>query len=117
MSYIDGFVLAVPTANRDKYREVAQMAAEVFKAHGALRVVEAWGDDVPEGKVTSFTMAVQRKEEESVVFSYIEWPSREARDEGMKASMADPRMKIDMENMPFDGKRMIFGGFEALVQA
>jgi uncharacterized protein YbaA (DUF1428 family) len=117
MSYIDGFVLAVPTANRDKYREVAQTAAEVFKAHGALKVVEAWGDDVPEGKVTSFTMAVQRKDDEAVVFSWILWPSREKRDEGMKAAMADPRMKMDMENMPFDGRRMIFGGFEVLIEA
>lgn len=117
MSYIDGFVLAVPTAKRDEYRKLAQTAAEVFRSHGALRVVEAWGDDVPEGKVTSFTMAVQRKEEESVVFSYIHWPSRQARDDGMKASMADPRLKMDMENMPFDGKRMIFGGFEVLVEA
>ncbi|CAG9166808.1 DUF1428 domain-containing protein [Cupriavidus respiraculi] len=117
MSYIDGFVLAVPVANRDKYREVARTAAEVFKAHGAQQVVEAWGDDVPEGKVTSFTMAVQRKDDEAVVFSWIQWPSREARDAGMKASMADPRLNMDMENMPFDAKRMIFGGFEALVEA
>ncbi|UZN50794.1 DUF1428 domain-containing protein [Cupriavidus cauae] len=117
MSYVDGFVIAVPTANREAYREMAQKAAQVFKEYGALRVFECWGDDVPEGKVTSFTMAVQRKDDESVVFSWIEWPSREKRDEGMKASMADPRLANDMKNMPFDAQRMIYGGFETIVQA
>ncbi|ALD92257.1 DUF1428 domain-containing protein [Cupriavidus gilardii] len=117
MSYVDGFVIAVPTANREAYREMAQKAAQVFKEYGALRVFECWGDDVPEGKVTSFTMAVQRKDDESVVFSWIEWPSREKRDEGMKAAMADPRLANDMQNMPFDGQRMIYGGFEPIVQA
>lgn len=117
MAYVDGFVIAVPNANRDAYREMAQKAAQVFKENGALRVCECWGDDVPEGKVTSFTMAVQRKDDESVVFSWIEWPSRQQRDEGMKASMADPRLANDMQNMPFDGKRMIFGGFEPIVEA
>ena len=117
MSYVDGFVIAVPTANREAYREMAQKAAQVFKEYGALRVFECWGDDVPEGKVTSFTMAVQRKDDESVVFSWIEWPSREKRDEGMKAAMADPRLANDMQNMPLDGQRMIYGGFEPIVQA
>lgn len=116
MNYVDGFVLAVPTANRDRYRKVAEMAAQVFKDHGALEVVECWGDDVPEGKVTSFSMAVQRKPEESVVFSWITWPSRAVRDEGMKKSMADPRMQPGSD-MPFDGQRMIFGGFQIIVQA
>lgn len=116
MNYVDGFVLAVPTANRDRYRKLAEMAAQVFKDHGALEVVECWGDDVPEGKVTSFSMAVQRKPEESVVFSWITWPSRAVRDEGMKKSMADPRMQPGSD-MPFDGQRMIFGGFQIIVQA
>ena len=114
MSYVDGFVAAVPTANRDVYRKHAEAAAAVFKEHGAQRVVECWGDDVPEGKVTSFTMAVQRKSDEAVVFSWIVWPSRQARDEGWKKSMADPRLKPDANPMPFDAKRLIYGGFEVL---
>ena len=117
MNYVDGYVLAVPSANREQYRALAEQAAGVFKECGALSVVECWGDDVPEGKLTSFTMAVQRKEDESVVFSWVCWPSRGVRDEGMKKFMADPRMQPDANNMPFDGKRMIFGGFEVLVQA
>ena len=117
MTYVDGFVAAVPTANRQAYREHAEKAARLFKEFGALSVVECWGDDVPEGKVTSFPMAVQRKPDETVVFSWIVWPSRQARDEGMKKSMEDPRMNHDPKNMPFDGQRMIFGGFEIIVQA
>lgn len=117
MSYIDGFVVPVPTANRDKYRKLAEAGAVVFKEHGALKVVECWGDDVPEGKVTSFPMAVQRKPDETVVFSWILWPSRAARDEGMKKAMEDPRLKEQMKDMPFDGRRMIFGGFEVIVDA
>jgi len=113
MNYIDGFVLAVPTAKRETYRQLAEQAAAVFKDHGALAVVECWGDDVPEGKLTSFTMAVQRKDDETVVFSWITWPSRAVRDEGMKKAMDDPR--INMKDMPFDGQRMIFGGFQVIV--
>jgi uncharacterized protein YbaA (DUF1428 family) len=115
MNYVDGFVLAVPTANRDSYVRHAQAAAAVFKEHGALAVVECWGDDVPEGKLTSFPMAVQRKDDETVVFSWITWPSRAARDEGMKKSMADPRLQPQTNPMPFDGKRLIYGGFEVIV--
>jgi len=117
MSYIDGFVAAVPTANREQYRKHAEAAAVVFKEHGALGVVECWGDDVPEGKLTSFPMAVQRKDDETVVFSWILWPSRAARDEGMKKAMADPRLEQQMKDAPFDGKRMIYGGFQVIVDA
>ena len=117
MPYVDGMVAAVPTANREKYRTHAQQAAAVFKEHGALKLVECWGDDVPDGKVTSLPMAVKRKDDETVVFSWILWPSRQARDEGMKKVMADPRMKPDVNPMPFDGQRMIFGGFEMIVDA
>lgn len=117
MTYIDGFVAAVPTANREAFRQHAQMAAEVFKQHGALKVVECWGDDVPEGTLTSFSMAVKRNDDEAVVFSWIVWPSREARDKGMNAVMADPRVQPDKNPMPFDGKRMIYGGFEVIVEA
>lgn len=117
VNYIDGYVVAVPTANKESYRAVAEAAAVVFKDHGALGVVECWGDDVPEGKLTSFTMAVQRQPEETVVFSWITWPSKAARDTGMAAAMQDPRMKHEPSQMPFDGKRMIYGGFAVLVNA
>ena len=117
MTYVDGFVLAVPTANREVYKKYAQAVALVFKELGALRVVECWGDDVPEGKLTSFPMAVKRKEDETVVFSWITWPSRQVRDAGMKKAMAEPRLQPEANPMPFDGKRMIYGGFEVLVDA
>ena len=117
MNYIDGFVAAVPTANRDSYLRHAQAAAAVFKENGALSVVECWGDDVPEGKLTSFPLAVQRKDDETVVFSWIAWPSRAARDAGMEKAMKDPRLQPDTNPMPFDGKRLIYGGFEVLLSA
>ena len=113
--YIDGFVAAVPTANRDAYRRHAEAAAVVFKEHGALRLVECWGDDVPDGKLTSFPMAVKKQADETVVFSWITWPSREARDAGMKKVMDDPRIKPEVNPMPFDGKRLIYGGFSVIV--
>ena len=116
MAYVDGFVAAVPTANREKFRKHAEEAAEVFKECGALKVVECWGDDVPDGEVTSFPMAVKRKEDETVVFSWILWPSKAVRDEGMKKMMEDPRMQPEANPMPFDGKRVIFGGFEIIVE-
>jgi uncharacterized protein YbaA (DUF1428 family) len=116
MSYIDGFVAAVPNANRDAYKRHAEQAAVVFKNHGALKVVECWGDDVPDGKLTSFPMAVRKKDDETVVFSWIVWPSRQVRDEGMKKVMADHRSHPDANPMPFDGKRLIFGGFEVLFE-
>lgn len=115
MHYIDGFVAAVPTANKSKYMAHARKAAEVFKEHGALRLVECWGDDVPEGKLTSFPMAVQCAEDETVVFSWVTWPSRESRMAGMKKIMADERMQPDKNPMPFDGQRMIYAGFEVIV--
>ena len=117
MTYVDGFVVAVPTANRDVYREHAAKASVVFKEYGALSFVECWGDDVPDGEVTSFPMAVKCKPDETVVFSWVTWPSRQVRDEGMKKVMADPRVQPDVNPMPFDGKRMIYGGFETIVEA
>lgn len=117
MPYVDGFVIPVPRKNRAAYLEVAKKAVAAFKDHGALKVVECWGDDVPEGKVTSFPMAVKCSDDETVVFSWIIWPSREARDEGNKKVMADPRMKPDLSTLPFDGKRLIFGGFEMILEA
>jgi uncharacterized protein YbaA (DUF1428 family) len=116
MTYVDAFVAAVPTANRQKYIEHAKIAVEVMKENGALESVQCWGDDVPEGKVTSFPMAVQRKEGETVVFGWIMWPSKEVRDAGMNKMMEDPRMKPDINPMPFDGQRMIYGGFESILE-
>ena len=114
--YVDGFVLAVPNAKKDAYRAHAEKAAVMFKEHGMQSMVECWGDDVPEGKLTSFRMAVKQEEDETVVFSWMTWPSKEARDEGWKKIMDDPRMKMEGNEMPFDGKRMIYGGFAVLVQ-
>ena len=117
MAYVDGFVLAVPTAKRAEYEAAAREAVEMFKEFGALEIFECWGDDVPPGKITSFPMAVQAQEDETVVFSWVKYPSREVRDAANAKMMEDPRMKFDPETTPFDAKRMIFGGFEVLVEA
>ena len=117
MSYVDGYVIAVPNDKKAEYIQLAKDAAAVFIDHGALSVVENWADDVPEGKLTSLPMAVKCEADESVVFSWIRWASREARDAGNKAAMEDERFKDwDPKDMPFDGKRMIFGGFETIVE-
>jgi uncharacterized protein YbaA (DUF1428 family) len=113
--YTDGFVAPVPEANKEAYREMAEKAASVFQEFGATRVVEAWGDDVPDGQVTDFRRAVKAEDGEKVVFSWIEWPSKQARDEGWQKVMADERMKPDHDKMPFDGKRMFWGGFQPIV--
>lgn len=115
--YVDGFVLAVPTANKETYRRHAAAAAVVFKDHGALNLVECWGDDVPEGKVNSMRTAVLKEPDETVVFSWITWPDRATRDAGMSKVFADPRMNGPRKEMPFDGTRMIFGGFEVIMEA
>ena len=117
MNYVDGFVTPVPTANKDTYCKHARDVAQIFREFGAINVVECWGDDVPEGKLTSFTMAVRREPTEAVVFSWITWPSRAARDAGWEKVMADPRMKNSERTLPFDGKRLIYGGFQMIVQA
>lgn len=117
MTYVDGFVAAVPTANKEAYRTHAAKALPLFKEFGATRVVECWGDDVPEGKVTSFPMAVQRAEDETVIFSWVEWPSREVRDAAWAKLMTDPRMQPDANPMPYDGTRLIYGGFAPLLDA
>ena len=114
MSYVDGFVIPVPAGQKEAYLQLAAVAAPVFKEHGALRVVECWQDDVPDGKVTDFKRAVQAEPGESIVFSWIVWPSREARDEGNRKVMADPRFQMQPD-MPFDAKRMIYGGFTTLL--
>ena len=117
MAYVDGFVAAVPTANQEKYLEHAKIAAALFKEHGALRVVENWSDDVPDGEITSFPLAVKAEAEESIVLSWVVWPSRAARDAGWAAVMNDPRMSAENNPMPFDGKRLIYGGFTTLLDS
>ena len=111
MKYVDGFVVAVPADKKDAYREMAAKAAPLFKEFGALRIVECWASDVP----TDFRMAVKAEENEEVVFSWIEYPSKEVRDAANQKMMSDPRMKEFGESMPFDGKRMIYGGFESII--
>ena len=117
MAYVDGFAAAVPTAKKQEYLEFTKKSAEVFKDSGALKITECWGDDVPDGEVTSFPMAVKCKDDETVVFSWVIWPDKATRNEGMSKLMNDPRMKPDTNPMPFDGKRLIFGGFEMLYEA
>lgn len=124
MSYIDGFVIAVPTTNKQKFIDHANLGDSVFMELGATRILECWGDDVPEGNVTDFRKAVQAGDDETVVFSWIEWPDKRTRDAAfakMKEWMehpekADPRMDPARNPMPFDGKRLIFGGFAPVVE-
>jgi uncharacterized protein YbaA (DUF1428 family) len=116
MTYFEGFVVPVPEANRDAYRKHASDAAPLFQEFGVTRMVEAWDSDVHEGKVTDFRMAVDAKPDEKVVFSWFEYPSKADRDAATEKFMSDPRMKEMGESMPFDGKRMIVGGFEAIVE-
>ena len=114
MDYVDGFVVAVPTAKREAFLAHARAMAEVFKGYGALSVVDCWGDDVPEGKLTSYTMAVKRAADETVAFGWTTWASKEARDAAWKKLESDPRMQPGASPMPFDGKRLIYGGFEMI---
>lgn len=114
MSYIDGLVIPVPEANKEAYREIAAKMAPIFLEHGALRLVEAWGRDIPDGKVTDFKRAVAAEPGEAVVFSWIVWPSKAVRDAAHAKFMDDPRVK-ECGPMPFDGKRMIIGGFDILL--
>ena len=119
MAYIDGFVIAVPKANKQKFIDHAKKGDSVFQELGATRIVECWGDDVPDGKVTDFRRAVQANQDEAVVFSWIEWPDKKTRDAAMSKmealSKTDPRMNPEQNPMPFDGKRMIFGGVAPVV--
>ena len=116
MAYIEGFVVAVPTANKEAYRQHAAAAAPLFKEFGVTRMVEAWGDDVPDGKVTDFKGAVQAKADEVVVFGWLEYPSKDVRAAAYEKMMSDPRMQEMGKSMPFDGQRMIFGGFAPVVE-
>lgn len=118
--YIDGFVMAVPTANKDKFIAHAEMGDSVFIDLGATRVIECWGDDVPDGETTDFRKAVKAKDDETVVFSWIEWPDKKTRDAAMAKMMSedfsDERMDPEKNPMPFDGKRLIFGGFAPVAE-
>ncbi len=115
MSYIDGFIIAVPTAHKEKFTAYARELDPIFLELGATRIVEGWGDEVPDGQVTDFRRAVKATEDETVVFSWVEWPDKATRDAGMKKMMDDPRMDPANSPMPFDGKRMVFGGFVPVV--
>ena len=114
MSYIDGYVISVPSGNKDAYLTMAREAWPMFKRHGALAMMENWGDDVPHGKLTDFYMAVKAEPGETIVFSWMIWPSKDVRDAGMKAVMEEWQAKPNPPAMPFDGKRMIMGGFAPL---
>ncbi|MBU3068243.1 DUF1428 domain-containing protein [Aestuariicella sp. G3-2] len=120
MSYVDGFVVAVPSANKSEFVEHAKAANQaLFMELGALRAVECWGEDVPDGKITDFRRAVKAKDDETVVFSWVEWPDKDTRDKAMEKMQTlmstDPRVNPEKNPMPFDGMRMVFGGFEPVV--
>jgi uncharacterized protein YbaA (DUF1428 family) len=116
--YVDGFVVPVPTAKLDEYLRMAELGGKVWKDHGALQYWECVGDDVKPGKVTSFPQSVQLKDDETVVFSWIVYSSREERDRINAKVMEDPRMKdmMDPKKLPFDGMRMFWGGFKTIVE-
>jgi len=120
MSYIDGFVIAVPTANKEKFIDHAKKTNAVFKELGATRILECWGDDVPDGKLTDFRKAVQANTNETIVFSWIEWPDNARRDAAMarmgELMKTDDRFNPEKNPMPFEGKRMIYGGFTPVVE-
>ena len=116
MPYVDGFVLAVPKQNLEAYEDMARNAGAVWMEYGALSYVECIADDAPYGELTSFPRAVQANDDEVVIFSWITYESREQRDVINAKVMADPRLKNDPASMPFDGKRMIYGGFESFLE-
>ena len=120
MAYVDGFVIPVPTANRQAFIDNARTTDVLFKEFGATRVVECWGDELPDGKLTDFRKAVQAKQDETVAFAWIEWPDKSTRDEGMKRfhelAQTDDRFDEEKYPVPFDGARMIFGGFSVVLE-
>ncbi|MEL7117151.1 MAG: DUF1428 domain-containing protein [Pseudomonadota bacterium] len=115
MPYIDGFVAAVPSDKKDEYIAFAKKSWPIFEGLGAIAMWECWGDEVPDGEVTSFPMAVQAREDETVLFSWTAWPDKAARDQGWEKMMSDPEIGAAMGDMPMDGKRMIYGGFTPLL--
>lgn len=117
MTYVDGFVAAVPKQNQQKFIEHSKLFTEIVMENGAINVVDCWEDDVPDGKITSMPKAVMKREDEVIVFSWIVWPSKEVRDSGMEKLMKDPRASEEQNPMPFDGKRLIYGGFKVIHSA
>jgi len=115
MTYVDGFILPLPNGKEDKYREQAEMFAKKARAQGALGTVEALGDGLEHGHTTDFYKAVKAEDNENVVFSFILWPDKETRDKAWEQIMADPEMQPGAMDMPFDGKRMFWGGFKPLL--
>jgi uncharacterized protein YbaA (DUF1428 family) len=115
MSYIDGFIVPVKTTRKQEYIDMAKKSAALYKEFGATQIIECWGDDVPDGKVTDFKRSVAAEADETIVFSWVVWPSKEVRDAGNKKMMSDPRMKVEGEP-PFNMQRMIFGGFQPVVE-
>jgi uncharacterized protein YbaA (DUF1428 family) len=115
MSYVDGFIVPLPKGKEDEYRQLAETFARKAKDQGALGTIEAVGDDLQHGHTTDFFRAVQATPEENVVFSFILWPSKDVRDKGWEKIMADPEMQPGAQPMPFDGKRMFWGGFKPLL--
>lgn len=116
MAYVDGFILAVPKKNMAQYRKMARRAGKVWREHGAINYVESVADDAPMGKVTSFPRSVKMKPDETVIFSWVTYKSRADRNRILKKVMADPRLQMDNKNLPFDGKRMIYGGFKVFLE-
>ena len=116
MSYVDGFLIPVPKDKKGAYREMASQAVPLFKEFGALQIVECWGDDVPKGEITDFYRAVAATDNETVVFSWIVWPSKEVRDRANEKMRNDPRMQPQPDS-PGDMKRMIYGGFAVLIDS
>ena len=114
--YVDGYVVAVPKDKVEEYRKIASLAGSVWREHGALNYVETVADDVQPGELTSFPRAVMAKDDETVIFAFITYNSRQERDVINAKVMRDPRMQLDQSKSPFDMKRMIFGGFESIVQ-
>jgi uncharacterized protein YbaA (DUF1428 family) len=116
LMYVDGFVIPVKKSRLDEYKKMAELGSKVWMDHGAVSYCETIGDDVPYGELTSFPRAVQAEEDETIIFSWVVYPNKATRDDCMAKVMADPRMEGSMANAPFDGKRMIFGGFEVFIQ-
>lgn len=115
MTYVDGFILPLPKGKEDEYKKLAETFADRAQKNGAIGTIEALGDNLEHGKTTDFFMAVKANDDENVVFSFILWPSKEVRDAAWEKLMADPEMQPGAQPMPFDGKRMFWGGFRPIV--
>lgn len=117
MAFVSAFVAAVPSANKEKYLEMSRKTGAFFKEKGATRVVECWGADVPDGKLTSFPLAVKKADDETIALGWVEWPSKDLADAAFGEMMSDPQFSTENMPMPFDGQRMIFGGFDMILES